>query len=185
MYRSILFPLLILSGLLLSKAVLPRLCAADAPAGASDVEQKKFVGRISSIIPPAGFEALGDKALKAMRSKADSLKIGGVAVIAFFEGNEPQSWVSKMSVVGRYKDPSSASDPGANLVAIAYAKASEMALTLRNSGDPGRPKLVGELCWQGGVVRPCKNGYVIAAFSGGKSEQDVEVSKAGVAAVDE
>ena len=185
MNRSVRFSPLILSGLLLSKAVLPGLCAADAPAAGGNVDQKKIAGKISSVIPPAGFEALSDKALKAMRSKADSLKIGGVAVIAFFEGNEPLSWASKMSVVGRYKDPSSATDPGANLLAIAYAKASEMALTLRNSGDPGRPKLVGELGWQGGVVRPWKNGYVIAAFSGGKSEQDVEVSKAGVAAVDE
>jgi hypothetical protein len=185
MNRPIRFFLLIMSNMLLSQVAPPNLCAADALIDGDGPTQKDCSGKISSIIPPAGFEAQGDKALKAMRSKADSLKIGGVAVIAFFEGNEPQSWVSKMSAVGRYKDPANATDPGANLLAIAYAKASEMALTLRNSGDPGRPKLVGELCWQGGVVRPWKNGYVIAAFSGGKSEDDVEVSKAGVAAVAE
>jgi uncharacterized protein GlcG (DUF336 family) len=41
--------------------------------------------------------------------------------------------------------------------------------------------MTGEYGWQGGVIAKAKDGWAIAAFSGGKSEDDVEVSKAGVA----
>jgi uncharacterized protein GlcG (DUF336 family) len=40
--------------------------------------------------------------------------------------------------------------------------------------------MTGEFGWQGGVVARGKTGYVIVAFSGGKSEDDVEVSRAGL-----
>ncbi len=118
-----------------------------------------------------------------MREKAGQLRVGGVAVIAYFEGSELRSWTSKMLVVDRYKDAPSASGAGANLLGIAYAKAAEMADTLKDSGHAGRPVLTGEFGWQGGVVRAWNGGYLIAAFSGGKSEDDVEVSKAGILAM--
>jgi uncharacterized protein GlcG (DUF336 family) len=41
--------------------------------------------------------------------------------------------------------------------------------------------MTGEFGWQGGVIVRVKTGYVIAAFSGGKSEDDVAVSRAGAA----
>ena len=126
------------------------------------------------------FEATADAALLAMKKRATELKIGGVAVVAYFEGDTIQSWSSKMVVVGRMKDAPSTGNNGSNLLGIAYAKAAEMADTLQNSGSGTRPPMIGEFGWEGGVIARAKTGYVIAAFSGGKSEDDVEVSKAGL-----
>ena len=122
-----------------------------------------------------------DSALLAMRARAEQLRIGGVAVVAYFEGDRVQSWSSKMAVVGRLKDDPSQNDKGANLLGIAYAKAAEMADTLKDSGSQVRPPMTGEFGWKGGVIVRGKNGYLIAAFSGGKSEDDIKVSTAGVA----
>jgi uncharacterized protein GlcG (DUF336 family) len=72
---------------------------------------------------------------------------------------------------------------GANLHAIAYSKASEMADTLQASGSKARPPMTGEFGWPGGVIVRGKTGYWIAAFSGGKSEEDAAVSRAGLAAI--
>jgi hypothetical protein len=60
-----------------------------------------------------------------------------------------------------------------------------MADTLQNSGTAKRPPMTGEFGWQGGVVTKAKtgktgDGYIIVSFSGGKSEDDVQVSKAGL-----
>jgi type 1 glutamine amidotransferase len=129
----------------------------------------------------SGFETLSDPALAAMRKQAEELGIGGVAVVAYFEGESIKSWSSKMLVVGRMKDDPSATSKGNNLLGIAYAKAAEMADTLKDSGSNARPLMTGEFGWNGGVIVRGKNGYLIAAFSGGKSEDDVKVSRAGVA----
>jgi hypothetical protein len=40
--------------------------------------------------------------------------------------------------------------------------------------------MTGEFGWQGGVIAKAKTGYVVAAFSGGPSEDDVRVSRAGL-----
>jgi uncharacterized protein len=132
--------------------------------------------------PPAvnPFDSLADSALLAMRKRAEELGIGGVAVIAYFEGDSIKSWSSKVLVVGRMRDDPSATSKGANLLGIAYAKAAEMADTLKDSGSNVRPPMIGEFGWNGGVIVRGKNGYLIAAFSGGKSEDDVKVSTAGV-----
>ena len=58
-----------------------------------------------------------------MRKRAGELGIGGVAVVAYFEGDTITGWTSKMAVVGRYKDEPSADSKGANLLGIAYAQA--------------------------------------------------------------
>jgi type 1 glutamine amidotransferase/uncharacterized protein GlcG (DUF336 family) len=126
------------------------------------------------------FDGLADQALAAMKKRAEELGIGGVAVVAYFEGDKIHSWSSKMAVIGRMKDEPTATDKGANLLGIAYAKASEMADTLKDSGSQVRPPMTGEFGWTGGVIVRGKNGYLIAAFSGGKSEDDVQVSRAGV-----
>ena len=128
-----------------------------------------------------GFNALADEALAAMKKRAGELKIGGVAVVAYFEGDVVKAWSSKMVVVGKRKDEPSTGNNGANLVGIAYTKAAEMADTLKDSGSGVRPPMTGEYGWQGGVIAKTKNGWAIAAFSGGKSEDDVETSKAGLA----
>ena len=72
------------------------------------------------------------------------------------------------------------SEKGNNLLGIAYAKASEMARTAKDSGTSGLAPMTGEFGWQGGVVARTPKGLIIVAFSGGKSEDDVQVSKAGL-----
>jgi hypothetical protein len=126
------------------------------------------------------FDEAANAALQGMRQRATELGIGGVAVVAYFEGDSIQSWSSKMLVVGRLKDNPSPTDKGSNLLAIAYSKAAEMADTLKDSGSQVRPAMTGEVGWTGGVILRGKTGYLIAAFSGGKSEDDVKVSRVGV-----
>ena len=126
------------------------------------------------------FSHVADPALEAMRAKAQALGIGGVAVVAYFKGETIRSWSSQMIVVGRYKDDPTATDKGSNLLGIAYAKAAEMADTLKDSGSKVRPPMTGEFGWNGGVIGRGKTGYWIAAFSGGKSEDDVAVSREGL-----
>lgn len=86
-----------------------------------------------------------------------------------------------MIVVGRYKDLPTATDKGSNLLGVAYAKAAEMADTHQDSGTASRPPMTGEFGWNGGVIARGKTGYWIAAFSGGKSDDDVQVSRVGLA----
>jgi hypothetical protein len=126
------------------------------------------------------FNEAADTALQAMTKRAEELKIKGVALVAYIEGDTVKSWSSKMIVVGSLKNPPSEKDRGANLLAIAYTKAAEMADTLKDSGHAGRPPMTGETGWQGGLIKKVKNGYLIAAFSGGPSESDLKVSQAGL-----
>lgn len=127
------------------------------------------------------FNGVADQALQAMKRRAEELHVKGVAVVACSEGDTVQSWSSKMVVVGHLSSPPSKNDPnGANLLGIAYTKAAEMADTLKNSGSHVRPPKTGEYGWQGGVVTRGKTGFLIAAFSGGPSEDDVKVSKTGL-----
>ena len=129
----------------------------------------------------ANFNDVADEALRAMKHRAEELHVKGVAVVACSEGDTVQSWSSKMVVVGHLSSPPSKNDPnGANLLGIAYTKAAEMADTLKNSGSHVRPPKTGEYGWQGGVVTRGKTGFLIAAFSGGPSEDDVKVSKTGL-----
>jgi hypothetical protein len=126
------------------------------------------------------FDALANAALEAMKQRAAELKVSGVAVVSYAQGDSIQGWTSKMAVVGRMKDPQTATEKGNNLLGIAYAKSAEMADTLQNSGTAKRPPMTGEFGWQGGVMAKTKTGYAIVAFSGGKSEDDVQVSQAGL-----
>ena len=145
----------------------------------------------SHAVPPAiaaagtqtmnSFNETADKALAAMKKRAEELKIKGVAVVAYAEGDSVQSWTSKMVVVGHLTTDPSTSDPkGSNLLGIAYTKASEMASTLKDSGSKARPPMTGEYGWQGGLVKKGKAGILIAAFSGGPSADDLKVSRAGL-----
>ncbi|MGA8043909.1 MAG: hypothetical protein WCA37_14025 [Terracidiphilus sp.] len=127
------------------------------------------------------FDALATRAIEAMRARAAQLGVTGVAVVSYAPGDTVQGWLSKMAVVGRMKDAPSATSKGNNLIGIAYAKSAEMADTLQNSGTASRPPMTGEFGWQGGVVAQGRTGHIIVAFSGGKSEDDVQVSRAGLA----
>lgn len=126
------------------------------------------------------FNEVADKALLAMKKGAEELNIKGVAVVAYCEGDSVTSWSSKMRVVGAMKRAPSDTHPGSNFIAIAYSKAAEMADTLKASGSGARPAMKGEFGYQGGLVMRGKAGYLIAAFSGAKSEEDVKVSQAGL-----
>jgi hypothetical protein len=127
------------------------------------------------------FDAAADEALQAMQKLAGELNVKGVAVVSGSEGDSVQSWSSKMVVVGNLKTAPSKNDPvGSNLLAIAYSKAAEMADTLQASGSGVRPPIKGEFGWQGGVIAKGKTGYLIAAFSGGSSADDVKISRAGL-----
>jgi hypothetical protein len=127
------------------------------------------------------FNALTDEALRVMKKRAEELNIKGVAVVACSKGDTVKSWSSKMLVVGNLTaGPSPKSPTGSNFLAIAYAKAAEMASTQKDSGSQVRPPMTGETGWKGGVVARGKTGLLIAAFSGGPSEDDVKVSRAGL-----
>jgi hypothetical protein len=161
---------LISLGLLLAVTVSPGSAFAQTGANAPQhaIESKSFT-------------STADAALAAMKAQAQKMGLGGVAVVAYFEGETIQSWSSKMIVVGRYKDDPTTTDKGSNLLGIVYAKAAEMADTHQDSGSGIRPPMTGEYGWKGGVIARGKAGYWIAAFSGGKSDDDVKISREGLA----
>lgn len=155
--------------------------AQDKPAAAPSDAATSQTTDMNTNKVTVNFNDVADKALQAMKQRAEQLHIKGVAVVAYSEGETVQSWSSKMVVVGHLSSEPSKNDPnGANLLGIAYTKASEMADTLKNSGSHVRPPKTGEYGWQGGVVARGKTGLLIAAFSGGPSADDVKVSKAGL-----
>jgi hypothetical protein len=134
------------------------------------------------IFSASGFDAASEQALQAMRSRAEALHLNGVAVVAYSAGDTLSSWTSRMVVVGSMLElPSATRAKGSNLLGIAYAKAAEMAATLKDSGKLDRPVMTGEFGWEGGVVMKGKTGTLIAAFSGGRSQDDVSTAKAGLA----
>ena len=135
------------------------------------------------LAPTPAFDATATLALGAMKARADELHVSGVAVVAYAPGDSVTSWSSKMQVFGSMTQPASANNKGSNLLGIAYAKASEMASTLKDSGSGVRAALTGEYGWQGGVVSKGRTGILIAAFSGGRSEDDVAISRAGLGAL--
>ncbi len=153
--------------------------AQNAPGnGASITDQKPTSESIKNAATT--FETTANKALQAMKKRAEELHVQGVAVVACLEGEPVQSWSSKMLVLGKSKEVPSKDNPGANLVAIAYSKASEMADTYKNSGSGVRPPMSGEFGWPGGLLLKTEGGALVAAFSGASGEDDVKVSRAGL-----
>lgn len=115
-----------------------------------------------------------DDCLSIIEKEAEKIPIQGVAIVAYIPGDITESWTSKMKVVGKLANEK------VNYLAIAYAKASEMAVTLKDSGDESRKDIVGELGYQGGAIMKVNSGYLVAAFSGGTGQQDVDISKVGL-----
>ncbi|MFC1761427.1 hypothetical protein ACFL6U_05040 [Planctomycetota bacterium] len=115
-----------------------------------------------------------DECLVTIEEAAQEISIEGVAMVAFIPGDATASWTSKMKVVGRIVSEKH------NFLGIAYAKACEMAVTLKDSGTTDRKALNGELGWKGGAIVKVDAGYLVAAFSGGTSQQDVDVSRVGL-----
>jgi hypothetical protein len=126
------------------------------------------------------FNETADEALRAMKQRAEELNMKGVAMVAASQGDRVQSWLSKMLVVGTMKKGPSQDEPEMNLLAIACSKVAEMADTLQASGSGVRPPLKGEFGWRGGVIARGKAGYLLAAFSGGSSADDVKAAQAGL-----
>ena len=115
-----------------------------------------------------------DECLAIIEKAAQKLSITGAAMIAFIPGDVSESWISKMKVMG------SLANEEANFLAIAYAKASEMAVTHKDSGNGDRKDITGEFGWQGGVIIKVDGGYLVGAFSGGTGQQDADVAKEGL-----
>ena len=115
-----------------------------------------------------------DECLAIIEKAAQKLAITGAAMIAFIPGDVSESWISKMKVIGRL------ANDDANFLAIAYAKASEMAVTHKDSGNGEREDITGEFGWQGGVIIKVDSGYIVGAFSGGTGQQDADVAKEGL-----
>lgn len=115
-----------------------------------------------------------DECLAIMEKAAQKSGITGVAMIAFIPGDASTTWISKMKVIGRL------TGKDANFLAIAYAKASEMAVTHENSGNVERKEITGEFGWPGGMIIKVESGYLLGAFSGGTGQQDADVAKAGL-----
>jgi hypothetical protein len=170
--RTFLAPLL-LTGL--ARCITPTSRGAEEPKTSSQ-EGKASVGAVGG----GEFSGVATEALAAMTKRAQDLRIKGVALVAYCEGDPVTAWSSKMTVVGSMKNAPSEKDRGANLLGIAYAKAAEMAESLKDSGTAGRPPMTGELGWRGGVIAKGKTGYIIAAFSGGPADDDVRVSRTGL-----
>ena len=115
-----------------------------------------------------------DECLAIIEKAAQKLSITGAAMIAFITGDVSETWISKMKVMG------SLANNEANFLAIAYAKASEMAVTHEDSGNGDRKDITGEFGWQGGVIIKVDGGYLVGAFSGGTGQQDADVAKEGL-----
>jgi hypothetical protein len=120
------------------------------------------------------FVKRADQCLALIEQAAQKSSIKGVAIIAFIPGDVTKSWISKMKVVGNLTSGK------ANLLGIASTKAAEMADTHLDSGSGVREIYSGELGYKGGLIKKVDSGYILAVFSGGASEQDLEVAKIGL-----
>lgn len=116
------------------------------------------------------FIKYADEALQIMKQEALNMNIKGAGLVYYIPGEETQSWISKMIVVG------ATGNQGYNFIAIANSKAGEMAETLKNSGSKVRKAKVGEFDYIGGAIKKIDSGYLMVTFSGATGEQDLEVS---------
>jgi hypothetical protein len=57
------------------------------------------------------FDALADAALAAMKKRAAELKVSGVAVVSYAEGDSVQGWTSKISKRLRKRATTSSASP--------------------------------------------------------------------------
>lgn len=148
-------------GLALSGAAATAQEGASVPAAAADA-------------PTARFQAAAPRALETMIKEAEARGMKGVAVVAFVPGDTTRAWTSQMKAVDAIVLGN------ANVLAIAYCKLAEMADTLQDSGSQVRPPLHGELGYRGGAYRKTDGGFFLAAFSGGKDTDDLDVSRKGL-----
>jgi hypothetical protein len=123
----------------------------------------------------ARFNKAAEAALREMKQEAEKRKTSGAAVVALIPGSKTSAWSSRMQVVGSFVLNKY------NVLGVAYSKAAEMADTLQNSGSGSRPPYKGELGYKGGVIEKQAFGYLLSAFSGGKTDDDLAVARIGLA----
>ena len=140
------------------------------PSPSTDGELDRIYYATSEVL----FIQHADECLARIEQAAERLSITGAAVVAYIPGEVSETWISKMKMVGRLTNGKS------NYLSIAYSKASEMAITLQNSGDESRKEIHGEYGYQGGVIRQVSGGYLLTVFSGATGEQDLEVAQIGL-----
>ena len=173
--RIPLIPLALLAAL--SFLPMSAITAQDAPVPPQETPAAAQIPPTLSVpvVVANRFESLATDALKAMERKAAEIKpAGGAAIVGFIPGQKMTGWISRVKVVETFTPKNS------NVLAVAYCKAAEMADTLVNSGSKIRPKRNGENGFKGGVIAKVTDGYVFAAFSGAKAEEDVAIAQAGL-----
>lgn len=117
--------------------------------------------------------------LEEMAKKARSMNMQGVAVASVLPKDSEVDWIGEMKVVNTPYN-AEGGDKGWNLVAIAWSKAGEVIASGADSGDPDRKCMTGELNYTGGAYGESENYKFAFAFSGGLSEDDLEVAKFGI-----
>lgn len=119
------------------------------------------------------------EACKQMEMKAREMDMKGVAVASVLPKDSQNDWIAEMKVVDKTFNVED-SEQGWNLVAIAWSKAGEVIVSGADSGNPDRKCMIGELNYVGGAYDE-NDAYKFAfAFSGGTSEDDLEVAKYGI-----
>lgn len=119
-------------------------------------------------------------ALDIMQRHAEALGVHGAAVAAYLEDRETLDWQVDLRIVEVMK-VINADGKGYNFVGVVFQKACEAMDTHQNSGSKVRPTLAGECGWAGSLTEEVGKGYVLTAFSGGTSDQDVEIAAQGLA----
>jgi hypothetical protein len=144
---------------------------------AGTMPAREHAGPVQPPHSPGGeevFLAHATHCLQTMKEAAAEMSVEGVAVLAYIPGEEAQTWISRMQVVG------SLTGRNANFLSVAYSKAGEMADTFMDSGSGIREPLHGEFGYQGGVIEKVGTGYILAVFSGGTGEEDTVIARKGL-----
>jgi hypothetical protein len=131
---------------------------------------------------------LEDAALAAMAAKVEALHVKGVAAVAIAPPDQPETFYFGARICGRFERPPDPSrgenDKGTNFFSIVFTKLAEMVATRRNSGEsPERILKKGEFGYKGGLISEINGLTIMAAFSGGSESEDLEISRAGIAAL--
>lgn len=126
-------------------------------------------------------------AVEAIRAKAAEMHIQGVGVALVWKMQDPTSCSPTVKFVGQFhrgpKPERGPDDVGANYLAVALAKLAQMQRTWKPSGQAA---VKGENDFPGGdLIELDENTLLLAAFSGGTGEEDMEIAQAGLAAMKE
>jgi len=125
-----------------------------------------------------------EQALNTMQAHAETIGVRGAAVTGYLKDKNSIDWTVDMRLIGAMKTVNT-EGKGYNFAGVVFQKASETMDTHQDSGSKVRPLLNGECGWAGSLISPVGDGFVLAAFSGGTSDQDVEIAGKGLQALKE